>query len=223
MIKDPIKARIKETFSERFKKIIEAKGKTKEKVAEDLGCNESTIYSWLNPNEGAPPEWNKICTICKVYNVTPEHLLFSTQKHYNPDYAMISELTGLSSPAIETLCHEASEVGDNRRIVILDYLLSNHELFNDLMDNILLLYQDTQIAISRKNPPKPLLDPSGDWIVINRENLDKLSYEQPDTIYQNIRNILSRFIKEIPQKTISPGEFHSIGVERDKEIPFKFR
>jgi len=198
---DPKKA----VFIERFKEIT-GKDKVKE-IAEKLNVSIDTVKKWRSPANKTLPSKEDLYKICNKYHCTHDYL-FGYDESYSLQYEKITELTGLSSPSIETLCQEASELGDNRRVVILDYLLSNHELFNDLMDNILSLHQQTQFPISLKHPPKPLLDESGEWLLINRENLDKLGYKSPDDIYQNIRNILSRFIKEMPQKPISYGELH---------------
>ena len=92
----------KDPFPVRFRELIEKKGATLDSLAAEFHTTRQTVSNWQN---GATvPDAISICEIAKFFGVTTDYLLGLTDvKAIKTDIRAVSEYTGLSEDAIETL------------------------------------------------------------------------------------------------------------------------
>lgn len=92
----------KDPFPVRFRELIEKKGATLDSLATEFHTTRQTVSNWQN---GATvPDAISICEIAKFFGVTTDYLLGLTDvKAIKTDIRAVSEYTGLSEDAIETL------------------------------------------------------------------------------------------------------------------------
>lgn len=191
---DPQKA----VFVERFKEIT---GKDKvDTIAERLHIDPNTVKKWRSPANNTLPSLQNLLQICDEYYPCTIDYLFGYDESYSLQYEKITELTGLSSPAIDTLQQESSEDGRIGRIKMLNYILSDRKVFSDLMDNLISLYYPSMITMDWKEFQKVCYDPENDCAVIKPSHINALSKDTPDRIHRNIQNILDEFGNTLKEK-----------------------
>lgn len=190
---DPQKA----VFIERFR---EKTGNDKVKeIAEKLNVSIDTVKKWKSPASDTLPKEDNLSQICAEYHCTRDYL-FGYDESYSLQYEKITELTGLSSPAIDTLQQESSEDGRIGRIKMLNYILSDRKVFSDLMDNLISLYYPSMITMDWKEFQKVCYDPENDCAVIKPSHINALSKDTPDRIHRTIQNILDEFGNTLKEK-----------------------
>lgn len=190
---DPQKA----VFIERFR---EKTGNDKVKeIAKKLNVSIDTVKKWRSPANKILPSKKDLSRICNKYHCTHDYL-FGYDESYSLQYEKITELTGLSSPAIDTLQQESSEDGRIGRIKMLNYILSDRKVFSDLMDNLISLYYPSMITMDWKEFQKVCYDPENDCAVIKPSHINALSKDTPDRIHRTILNILDEFGNTLKEK-----------------------
>ena len=116
--------------SQRLKELREEKGLTQGDVAQYLGKSDvQSISKW--ENRRAFPEFEMLRSLRQLYDVSFDYLL-GIDDFRNKGNKEFSELTGLSDESIEVLRNNKKS-GNNQYLQILDLLLSDEELFNNLI------------------------------------------------------------------------------------------
>lgn len=167
----------------------------------------SIISQWEKGRE-VPPR-DKLVMMSEVCGVSIDYILCRSD-HISDENEVISNITGLSDESIEVLKNNM-KTGDNRYLQILNLILSDEELFNDLMKNLCNLVAPPRVAIT-----KQFLGDK-DYILLTQENLDTLSYT-PDKIFHNIRNVFEGFHNKNKNiDLIRPNEYHPTVYYYDKK------
>lgn len=201
-------------FLDNFKK--KTRNMTVDEVCELLKVEKRTLQSWRSDGCDTMPRYEDLLSICHKLHCDPNYL-FGYSDSYNLQYKEITEVTGLSSAAIDTLNQEshkqkktedgaseqkisediAKEDEDMRRIDMLNRLLSNRKAFTELMDCLISLYQPTTYSMDRSSFLKYFFDSESDSVTLPPSAIKQLSADTPENVHHRIRVILDDFIKQI--------------------------
>ena len=192
----------KEVFLRNFRKKTDRM--TVDEICKILKVEKRTLQSWRSIKKDTMPRYEDLLNICDKLHCDPNYL-FGYSDSYNLQYKEITEVTGLSSPAIDTLYQEVHEqntledeaIVESRRIDMLDCLLSNRKAFNELMDCLIALHDPFSITMNRATFLKKHLDSQSDMIVLTPSDIKHLSEDTPENVHHKIRVILDDFIKQI--------------------------
>ena len=191
-----------------LKKIREKAKKTQNDLREFLSVDIKT-YRAYETGENMPSECciklSKYYSDIFHYDVSIDYLLGRVEHPFQDatlrDFA---DKTHLSEDAISNIIYEGSEKGDNRYIQILNFLLSDKEVFTSLMDYMCSLIKPNTWIIDLKNIPEPMLVKNNEdrLIQIPPEILKQLNNEMPDNVYQGMKHAIEDFLKRIPKQVI---------------------
>ena len=178
-------------------------GLSQSKFAVSLGYAENdnvkTIISQWERGKTLPP-LEKLVEMSELCNVSIDTILCRTE-YSHVENELIYEVTGLSDESIEVL-RKNKESGNNQYLHILNLIVSDEELFNELMKNLCNLVSPPSVAIT-----KELLG-DNDYILLTQEDMERMS-ETPDKIFHNIRNLFQDFQKKNKDiKLIAPNQYH---------------
>lgn len=199
----------------RLKEIREKLGKTQNEIAEYLGIDPKTYRKYEKGVTSISVEslilLSNYYSECYHYDISIDYIVgLSESPFFDPSLSDMEKRTHLSAEAIENIIYEGSESGDNRRIWVLNKLLSDKSTFLSLMDNIHKLSFPTTWVLFKDRLPEMFKDPHSDrTIVIKPEVIRQLSNELPESIYPEINNLLKKFSDEL-SKCIPPAvnEYH---------------
>lgn len=169
------------------------------------------------------PSIDELKAYSKFFNVSTDYLL-GLEAISSKDTTIVdmAHKTHLSETAINNIVYEGSVSGDNARVVMLDWILSDREVFTKLMDCMLDLCYPKTIAIDRVNTPAALLDKSNeDFICLPPEIVMKIVDDIPEQLYQKMKQIVGMFIDSISErKCPAPNEFNPIATY-EKPVLYK--
>lgn len=142
------------------------------------------------------------------YKVSIDYLLgIETYKNY--DNKFIHEVTKLSEGAIDNIRYEVTH-GDNRRVAMLDLLVSNKKTFQVLMNSIVSLVIDVGYHIDEDMLEKTK------WIECTKDGAMTVSpsfvryvikNSNPDDLYRTMRGQVEEFVDGIDHFDITENEY----------------
>lgn len=198
-----------------YKKLRLSKGLSQKELSDMIfaynKASSQGSISKLENGEKAQPSVGELMAYSHLFNVTTDYLL-GLETVSSKDTAVVDMVhkTHLSEDAIQNILTEGSEEGDNRRIIILDWLLSDKKAFTALIDCIYRLCFPKILCIDRKNTPKPLLNEgNADFIMLSAENVRDLIEDLPEEVYQEMKHVIEDFRKSVAnRKAPVPNEFN---------------
>ena len=199
-----------------LKKIREKAHKTKKEIYENvLKVDKGTYDVYENTGKISSEFLIKLSDYYSEifhYYVSIDYLLGRVQHPFqDTTLGTFADRTHLSEDAISNIIYEGSEKGDNRYIQILNYLLSDKEVFTSLMDYMCSLIKPNTWIIDLKNIPEPMLVKNNEdrLIQIPPEILKQMNNEMPDNVYQGMKHAIEDFLKRIPKQVIlSKNRYH---------------
>ncbi len=161
------------------------------------------------------------------YRVSIDYLMGLTDRPFaDPSISEFMKATHLSEAAISTLLADAAPIEknkdrNNQNIFMLDLILSDRELFKELMKQLLFLIYPPTTAIPTdlienekegkkgKKKKKTGIYRDDNFLMIEPRFLDAVIIPYlPDNLYRNMRKALEKFVVEKPHpECITPNEW----------------
>jgi len=191
----------------RMKQLREERGISKNQLAKDTEFSPTSIENWESGIK--TPSYQNYLRLSVYYDVSFEYISgIEPDEIRHKENIDICKKTHLSEQAIENILYEGSEKGDNQRIFILDLILSNKEVFNSIMDDLIALFYPPTLAIDRRNPPSVFLDKKNkDYLLLSLDHLSKLIVT-PEEHYQRMKYRIEQIKESAPDSIIAPNEFN---------------
>lgn len=186
-----------------FRELREKKNLSQKRLSEILGISQSDISKLENGDK--KPSVKDLNAYAGYFKVSTDYLTGRSKVSFkNATLNEMAKKTHLSEEAIKRIVIEGSTKSgksDNRRVVMLDWILSDKKTFNTLMDCMLGLCFPHSLVIPLDRIPGPLLSKDKKAIVISPDHAKELIYDDdPEEIFRRMKAAVNQFVHSVSDR-----------------------